>query len=205
MRKRIIIAFLTILILSISLVIFSSNMAFKLKMSLNANEAKYISLPYNNSYTDAESLRNRIMMAQGSGVTVYNWNGTQWQRWSGGGIGQVNFTIEPGIGYEVVSTSSVTNWNIVGSHNDNVAFSFQGLSTKFISLPYHTTLKNAAEMRNSILSEGANWVNLYRWTGSRWQRWSGGGIGQVNFTIEPGIAIEVNYYGDVSVWKPPHY
>jgi hypothetical protein len=205
MKARSVLGLMTLLILSISYSLFSSNTGFKLKMSLNANEAKFISLPYYNSYTDAESLRNRIMRAQGSGVSVYNYNGTQWQRWSGGGIGQINFAIEPGIGYEVVSTSNVSNWLIVGSHNENLSFSFQGAVNKFISLPYHTTLKNAAELRNSIISAGANWVNLYRWTGSKWQRWSGGGIGQVNFDLEPGIAVQVVCYPDVTDWKPPHY
>jgi hypothetical protein len=207
MKTKIIIAIATILILAIGFTTYTSNMGFKISMTLTANQVKFISLPYYNSYSTqtAAYLRNDVMAAGGTGVNVYNWNGTAWQRYAGGTIGQVNFALQPGIGYEVLSTSDVSNWVIVGSHNPSTTISFTGNQVKFVSIPYHTTLTTAATLRNEIIAVGGTGVNVYNWNGTAWQRYAGGTIGQVNFAITPGIAYEVLSTSNCGPWTPPHY
>lgn len=207
MKTKIILGIATILILAIALTSGASNMGFKLSMSLVATQAKYISLPYYNSYSTqtAAYLRNDIIAAGGTGVNVYNWNGTAWQRYAGGGVGQVNFALSPGIGYQVVSTSDVSNWVIVGSHNPSTTISFTATQAKYVSVPYHTTSTNAATLRNEIIAVGGTGVNVYNWNGTAWQRYAGGGVGQVNFTLQPGIAYQIVSTSDCGPWTPAHY
>ena len=207
MKTKVILGVVTILILSISLTSISSNMGFKLSMTLTAGQAKFISLPYYNSYATqtAAYLRNDVIAAGGTGVNVYNWNGTAWQYYAGGGIGQVNFALQPGIGYQVKSTAAVSNWVIVGSHNPSTTISFTAGQAKFVSVPYHTTLTNAAGLRNEIIAVGGTGVNVYNWNGTAWQYYAGGGIGQVNFNLTPGLAYQIKSTSNCGPWTPPHY
>jgi len=207
MKTKIIIAIAIILILAIGFTTYTSNMGFKISMTLTANQAKYISLPYYNSYSTqtAAYLRNDVSAAGGTGVNVYNWNGTAWQRYAGGGTGQVNFALQPGIGYEVKTTNDVSNWVIVGSHNPSTTISFTANQAKYVSIPYHTTSGTAAYLRNEIIALGGTGVNVYNWNGTAWQRYAGGGTGQVNFAITPGLAIEVKTTNNVASWVPAHY
>lgn len=207
MKTKVILGVVTILILAIALTSLGSNMGFKLSMSLTVNQAKYISLPYYNSYAtqNAATLRNDVIAAGGTGVQVYNWNGTAWQRYAGGGVGQVNFTLTPGIGYQVVSTADVSNWVIVGSHDPSVTISFTANQAKYASVPYHTTSTNAAALRNEIIAVGGTGVQVYNWNGTAWQRYAGGGVGQVNFTLSPGLAYQIVSTADCGPWTPAHY
>jgi len=207
MKTKVILGVVTILILAIALTSLGSNMGFKLSMSLTANQAKYISLPYYNSYAtqDAATLRNDVIAAGGAGVAVYNWNGTAWQRWAGGGFGQVNFALTAGLGYEVLSTADVSNWVIVGSHNPSTTISFTANQAKYVSVPYHTTSTDAANLRNEIIAVGGTGVAVYNWNGTAWQRWAGGGFGQVNFVLSPGLAYEILSTADCGPWTPAHY
>lgn len=205
MRTRLIIALLTILILAIGITLSSSNMGFKISFSLVANRQKVVSLPYYNNYTNAASLRNDIVNAGGTGVAVYNYNGTSWQRYAGGGPGQINFNINPSLGYMVVSTTDVSNWIVVGSHNPNLTISLTANQQKVISVPYHTTLTTAAQLRNEFNVLGGTGVAVYNYNGSTWQRYAGGGPGQVNFSLTPGLAYMVVSTTNTSPWLPPHY
>lgn len=207
MKTKIILGIATILILAIALTSAASNMGFKLSMSLAANQSKYISLPYYNSYStqNAATLRNDIIAAGGTGVTVYNYNGSVWQRYAGGGVGQVNFALTPGIGYQVLSTANVSNWVIVGSHNPSTTISFVANQSKYVSVPYHTTSTNAATLRNEIIAVGGTGVTVYNYNGSVWQRYAGGGVGQVNFTLQPGIAYQILSTSNCGPWTPAHY
>ncbi|MFB3851563.1 MAG: hypothetical protein ACE14Q_06540 [Acidobacteriota bacterium] len=207
MKTKIILGIATILILAIALTSGASNMGFKLSMSLSAGVAKYISLPYYNSYSTqtAAYLRNDIIAAGGTGVNVYNYNGTAWQRYAGGGVGQVNFALTPGIGYQVVSTADVSNWVIVGSHNPSTTISFDAGIAKYVSVPYHTTSTNAATLRNEIIAVGGTGVNVYNYNGTAWQRYAGGGVGQVNFALQPGIAYQIVSTAACGPWTPAHY
>jgi hypothetical protein len=207
MKTKVILGVVTILILAIALTSLGSNMGFKLSMTLTAGQAKYISLPYYNSYSTqtAATLRNDVIAAGGTGVQVYNWNGTAWQRYAGGGLGQINFALEKGIGYQVVSTADVSNWVIVGSHDPSVTISFTAGQAKYVSVPYHTTSTNAAALRNEIIAVGGTGVQVYNWNGTAWQRYAGGGLGQVNFTLQPGIAYQAVSTADCGPWTPAHY
>ncbi|HQO21427.1 MAG TPA: hypothetical protein PLA03_13895, partial [Acidobacteriota bacterium] len=60
----------------------------------------------------AALLRNEIVAAGGTGVSVYDYDGAtgQYKKWCGGGIGQVDFAVTPGTAYVVKSTSDVAAW-----------------------------------------------------------------------------------------------
>jgi hypothetical protein len=183
-------------------------MGFKISIPLTAGQQKLISLPFYNSYTDAASLRNDIIAAGGTSVTVYDWTGTAWQTYAGGGFGQVNFLITTGTtgkAYEVVSAAAVSNWIVVGSHNPSLAISLTAGQNKFVSVPYHTTDTTAAMLRNEIIAAGGTSVTVYDWTGTAWQTYAGGGFGQVNFNLTAGKATEVVSASSVTSWIPAHY
>ncbi|MGC8762219.1 MAG: hypothetical protein ACP5VN_01075 [Acidobacteriota bacterium] len=203
MRTRVLLALTALLMAIIGTAAIGSNMGFKISIPLTAGTTKFVSIPYNNSYTNADSLRSDINASIGGTCTVYNYNGSIWQRWAGGGLGQVNFTIEPGKGYRVLPAASGT-WVVVGSHDPNLAISFQAGVTNFVSVPYHTTATNADTLRNEINTATGTTVTLYFYNGTIWQRWAGGGLGQVNFTIVPGNAIRVLPAG-TGTWTPSHF
>ncbi len=212
MKTRIILAVATILILSISLSMFSSNMAFKLIIPLTANQDKYISLPYRSSYTTAELLRNRLIFEGGGDVRVYNWNGKVWEMWAGGKE-DVNFNITPGLGIKVVTSNNVTSWQVVGSHDGHVQISFKANEIKYVSVPYHSKSTTAAQLRNEIMAAAGystpypiGIVDVYMWSGGYWRWWSGGGIfGLDNFQMEPGTAYKIRSTVEIAGWEPAHY
>lgn len=207
MKTKIILGVATLLILALAITTASSNMGFKLSQTLSANTPKFCSIPYYNSYAiqDAAYLRNDVIAGGGVGVDVRTWNGTAWQRYAGGGIGQVKFALTPGLGYQVLSTADVTNWVIVGSHNPATTIGLSANQPKFVSVPYHTTSADAAYLRNEFIAAGGTGVDVRTWNGSAWQRYAGGGIGQVKFVLTPGLAYQVLSTGDVAAWTPAHY
>ncbi|HNQ79001.1 MAG TPA: hypothetical protein PKJ37_10955 [Acidobacteriota bacterium] len=207
MKTRIILAVAVVLILAIALTSGASNMGFKLSQTLSATVAKYVALPFYNSYSTqtAAFLRNDIIAAGGTGVNVYNWNGTAWQRYAGGGVGQVNFALAAGDGYQVVSTADVSNWVIVGSHNPSTTITMSATVAKYVAVPYHSTSTSAALLRNEIIAAGGTGVNVYNWNGTAWQRYAGGGVGQVNFALTPGLAYQCVSTAAVGSWTPAHY
>lgn len=212
MRTRVILALVAALMLVISTVAIGSNMGFKIVIPLGAGITKYVSLPYYCSLdgvaieggtATAANLRNDIMAAGGSSVSVYSWGGTTWQRYSGGGFGQVNFGLQPGNAYQVITASGI-NWVVVGSHNPSLTLQVQAGVTKYVSLPYHTTETTAATLRNEMIAAGGSSVSVYRWDGATWQRYSGGGFGQVNFGLTPGEGYQV-ISASAENWTPMHY
>jgi hypothetical protein len=208
MKRNVLLVLAAVAVLAIGSAAIASNMGFKISIPLTAGQAKFVSLPFYNSYTDAASLRNDIIASGGTSVSVYDYTGTAWQRYSGGGTGQVNFTITTGTtgkGYEVVSAAAVSNWIVVGSHNPSLAISLTGGQAKYVSVPYHTTDTTAATLRNEIIAAGGTSVSVYDYTGTAWQRYSGGGTGQVNFNLTAGKAIEVVSAASVANWVPAHY
>jgi coproporphyrinogen III oxidase len=212
MRTRVALALAAALMLLISLAAVGSNMGFKILITIPANQNIYVAVPYyctldghqvelGSAY--AANLRNDITAAGGSNVSVYNFSGTSWQRYSGGGFGQVNFALVSGTGYEVVSGAQA-NWVVVGSHNPSLVVTIQANQNTYVAPPYHTTSSNAALLRNEILAAGGSSVSLYNFNGTSWQRYSGGGFGQVNFAITPGLAYQV-VSGSQATWTPSHY
>ncbi|HNQ79015.1 MAG TPA: hypothetical protein PKJ37_07695 [Acidobacteriota bacterium] len=209
MKNRIILAFATVLILAVGLTAGSHIFESTVNIPLSADQEKLVSLPYTCSFTTAQLLRNDIMAAAGYTppypfgiVNVYNWNGTAWQRYAGGGVGQVNFVITPGMGYKVKSTADVTTWNVTGTHNPATYITFAANTRKVVSIPYESPSTTASLLRNEIVAAGGTGVSVYNWDGMAWQRWSGGGIGQLDFEIVPGTGYVVKSTSDVAAWYP---
>jgi hypothetical protein len=181
----------------------ASNMGFKINIPLTSGVNSYVSIPYYNSYTTAATLRNDINAGIGGTATVYGYNGTLWQRYAGGGLGQVNFNVTAGQGYGVLP--AVTgNWILVGTHNPTLALAFTSGVNNYVSVPYHTTATTAATLRNEINAAIGSTVTLYNYNGTLWQRYAGGGLGQVNFNLTAEKAIGVLPVGTGN-WTPAHY
>jgi hypothetical protein len=203
MKRNVLLVLAAVAVLAIGSAAIASNMGFKISIPLTAGTNSYVSIPYYNSYTDAASLRNDINAAISGTATVYAYNGTLWQRYAGGGFGQVNFTITPGQGYGVLPAAS-GNWIVVGSHNPSLALSFTAGTNSYVSVPYHTTATTAQLLRNEIDAAIGSTVTLYNYNGTLWQRYAGGGFGQVNFNLTAGSAVGVLPAGSGS-WTPAHY
>lgn len=201
MKTKVILGIAVILILAIALTSGASNMGFKLSMATSAGVPKVISLPYYNSYSTqtAAYLRNDIIAAGGTGVSVATWNGTAWITYSGT---LNNFTLTPGLGYKVQTTNNVSNWIIVGSHNPSTSLSFSAGVPKVVSVPYHTTATNAAGLRNEVIAAGGTGVSVATWNGSAWITYSGT---LNNFTLTPGLGYKIQTTNNVASWTPAHY
>jgi riboflavin biosynthesis pyrimidine reductase len=203
MKRNVLLLLAAVAVLAIGSAAIASNMGFKISIPLTSGVTSFVSIPYYNSYTDAASLRNDINAAISGTATVLAYNGTLWQKYAGGGIGQVNFTITPGQGYQVAPAAS-GNWIVVGSHNPGLALSFTSGTTNFVSIPYHTTETTAQLLRNEIDAAIGSTVTVLSYNGTLWQKYAGGGIGQVNFNITAGSAVQVASAGSGS-WTPAHY
>jgi hypothetical protein len=203
MKRNVLLLLAAVAVLAIGSAAIASNMGFKISISLTSGTNSFVSIPYYNSYTDAASLRNDIDTSISGTATVSTYNGTVWQRYNGGGLGQVNFTITPGQGYQVAPAAS-GNWIVVGSHNPSLALSFTSGTTNFVSVPYHTTATTAQLLRNEIDAAIGGTVTVSNYNGTLWQRYNGGGLGQVNFNITAGSAVQVAPAGSGS-WTPAHY
>lgn len=214
MRTKVLLTLAVVAMLALGGAVMASNMGFKISIPLTAGQVKYISLPYyctldgqalDGVNAKAANLRNEVIAAGGTTVQVWNWTGTALQRYAGGGIGQVNFVLQPGIGYEVSSVAAVPGWIVVGSHNPSLSIPLTAGQVKILSVPYHTTSANAAALRNELIAAGGTTVQVWDWTGTTLQRYAGGGIGQVNFTITPGKAYQASSVAAVAGWTPAHY
>jgi riboflavin biosynthesis pyrimidine reductase len=203
MKRNVLLVLAAVAVLAIGSAAIASNMGFKISITLTKNVNSFVSIPYYNSYTDAASLRNDINAAISGTATVLAYNGTLWQKYAGGGVGQVNFTITPGQGYQVVPAAS-GNWIVVGSHNPSLALSFTKNVNNFVSVPYHTTATTAQLLRNEIDAAIGSTVTVLNYNGTLWQKYAGGGVGQVNFNITAGSAVQVVPAGSGS-WTPAHY
>lgn len=203
MKNRMILALAAVLILAIGLMAGHHNLEGTLVIYLQgSNFENYIALPYNNTISpqSAQGLRNSIVAADGTGVSVSNWPGTIWQKYAGAGI---NWPLVAGTGYKVqISNSSAIPWTVEGTHNTATAISLTANVSKIVALPYDTPTTSASLLRNEIMDAGGTGVSVYNWDGTSWQRYSGGGIGQLDFGIEPGTAYLVKSASSVSAWVP---
>ena len=206
MKNRIILAVATVLVLAVGLAAASQIPEDTYCIPLSANVFKYVSLPYNNSIPNAAYLRNSILASGGCQGNIYNWTGTIWQRYAGGGIGQMNFAIVPGTGYMVLSTCNVSCWNVEGSNNPAVSISLTANIKKIVSIPYTSPSTTAALLRNEIVAAGGTGVSVYDYDGAtgQYKKWCGGGIGQVDFAVTPGNAYVVKSTSDVATWFPAY-
>ncbi|HNQ79020.1 MAG TPA: hypothetical protein PKJ37_07720 [Acidobacteriota bacterium] len=208
MKNRIILAIAAVLILAVGLTAETGhNLEDTYCIPLTAYTTQFISLPYNNSFTNAHSLLIGIQTGCGcSGVSVYNWTGTAWQRYAGGAIGAINFPIVPGTGYMVMSPGSVPCWYVEGSHNPAVSISLTANVKKIVSIPFTSPSTTAALLRNEIVAAGGTGVSVYDYDGAtgQYKKWCGGGIGQVDFAVTPGTAYVVKSTSDVAAWFPAY-
>ena len=207
MKNRTILAIATALILAVGLTATNHVLEDSTTIHLQAYTTKLISLPYNYSLPapTAYYLRQAIMDAGGTAVNVYNWSGTAWQRFAGGGVGQPNFSIVPGTGYMVISMSYV-EWYVEGTHNPAVSISLTANVKKVVSIPYTSPSTTAALLRNEIVAAGGTGVSVYDYDGAtgKYKKWCGGGIGQVNFAVTPGTAYVVKSTSNVAAWFPAY-
>ena len=206
MKNRIILAVATVLILAIGLMAARPAPEDTLGIYLQgSNFDNYIALPYNNTISpqNAAGLRNSIIAAGGTGITISNWTGSVWQNFAGT-IG--NFSLVPGTGYKVkITNSSAILWTMEGTHNPAASISLSANVIKLVALPYDTPTTSASLLRNEIIAAGGTGVSVYNWDGTSWQRYSGGGIGQLDFGINPGTSYLVKSSSSVSAWVPATY
>ena len=105
------------------------------------------------------------------------------------------------LGHQPMQDPATGNWIVVGSHNPGLALTLTAGYLNYVSVPYHTTATNAATLRNEINTAIGSTVTLTSYNGSIWQRYAGGGIGQVNFNLTAGSAVGVLPVGSGS-WTP---
>ncbi len=213
MRTKVLLVVAALLMAIVSTVAIGSNMGFKISIPITAGTTAFISLPYyctvdgqsvDGGSATASNLRNDLIAAGGTSVEVYNFNGSIWQRYAGGAIGDVNFSLSSGVGYQVISGTNISGWVVVGSHNPSKTVTFQAGVTNFVAVPYHSTASTASQLRAEIIAAGGTSVEVYNFTGTIWQRYAGGAIGDVDFAIVPGTAYQVISGSGVS-WTPAHY
>jgi hypothetical protein len=208
MRTKVLLGLAVAVMLIVSVATIGSNMGFKISIPLAQGVPKFVSLPYyvslnGHSSPTASDLVADVTAGGGSSVEVYNWNGTDWDYYADGGIGQVDFAIAPGKGYQVSSAVAVPGWIVVGSHNPSQTIAISGVPV-IAAIPYHTTATDAASLATQLTSAGLTSVELYNWNGTDWDYYADGGIGQVNFTLTPGVAIQISAANSKS-WTPAHY
>lgn len=193
MRTKVVLIAAAIVMLIISTVAIGSNMGFKISIQLTAGYSNFVSLPYFNSYTNAQSLFNDIPNVS----SVSRWNNATglWETWIGFGN---NFAITPGECY-VVKVRNNATWVVVGSHNPSLALPLTAGYSNFVSVPYHTTATNAQSLFNQI----PNVSSVSRWNNATglWESWIGFGN---NFAITPGEGLVVKVR-TTSTWAPAHF
>jgi hypothetical protein len=214
MNKTLKSALLSASVLLIGSSFFASNMGFKLVYPLNAagggnDGTNWVSVPYFNSFATQDAAGMWADLASSNRQNIYRYNPatSTYQRYAGGGLGQVNFALSEGEGY-LVNVTANANWTIVGSHDNAFARPLTASGggndgTNWTSIPYHTNKVDA----NGIWGElPAQRQNIYRYnpaTGT-YQRYAGGGLGQVNFAVTIGEAYLINVTANTT-WTPAHY
>jgi len=197
MRTKVVLSIATMLMLVIGVAAIASNMGFKIDISLKAGGASnWVSLPYHNQYTDAASIFTDVGVA----TQVSRWDNTTNTFQTYGARGGIDFSIDPGQAY-LVKVSVNKDWIVVGSHNPSLALSLQaGGASNWISVPYHTTAADAADLFSQIpnvsqLSRWDNTTNTFQTYGAR---------GGINFPITKGEGVLVKVTSAAS-WTPAHY
>jgi len=168
----------------------ASNMGFKISIFLDssgANNQTWFSLPFNVSYTNAAD----VMADIGANCTrVYHWlpaaDSLEFYESARSGV---NFSVVPGEGYMAI-VSSDTSWVVVGSHapGTTIPIDASGVNNQtWISLPYHSTATNAADLMAEVAGEGFGVSRIYHWLSATdaLEFYESARSG-VNFSIVPG-------------------
>jgi hypothetical protein len=123
-----------------------------------------------------------------------------------------NFTLTPGEGY-YVKVSTGVNYIVVGSHDPNLAITFDGpgdsgsnSGTQNYALPYHTTSNLAGDLIDEInLAAGSDVVvSISRYLRTTDKLDSYDGSTGTNFPLAPGESYLVKVNASISL-IPSHY
>lgn len=184
----------------------ASNMGFKFVPNVGANSAFNLSLPWNNNYTNAESLYADIA-SQASVASVAKLNAdSTLSAWLGLGNGGSNFPLVKGEAYVVNGGPGGNTPVIVGSHDPNFTFTFAPGAFN-ASAPYHQTYTNAEGVYAAISATCPGAVaNVAKINpDSTLSAWLGLGNGGSNFPLDLGAGVVVNTTAACSGFVWAHY
>ncbi len=184
-----------------------------------SNGINWISLPYVNTYGNAQGIVDSINSgktpgAQGTCIEIGRWvtSSGAYQTlsyldvigWSG-----TNFTLLPGEAYYVSIVGSAS-WNVSGSNDPNFTFNLgypNGTNIYWISLPYGSTYGDAASIVNDMNAAVAGTViEIGRKPASgasqTWSYLEGLGWSGTNFSYTPGEGYYISLAKPLSNYKP---
>ncbi|MDQ7008511.1 MAG: hypothetical protein Q9Q40_14920 [Acidobacteriota bacterium] len=181
-------------------VVVASNMGFKFVPQIPDGQAFNLSLPWNNNYTNAQSLLTdlgnvtRVAKFEANSA-ITNWTGTA----------GVNFGITKAEAYIAYGGTGGATPVVVGSHDPNYTLNFTSGQAFNAAAPYHQTLTNAEQLRTDIESQFPGSLDrlakfeadsaLTNWTGNA----------GVNFSLDLGAGVIIYTKTDVSGYQWPHY
>lgn len=183
----------------------ASNMGFKFVPQIPGTAGANVfnlSLPWNNNYTNADSLFTDIAGCERV-ARVTSSGG--FSSWLGFGVGGDNFTVVKGEAYVVGGGPSGNTPVIVGSHDPNFTFSFNpGVFNA--SAPYHQTYTNADGVFVAIQGTCPGLSRVARITPSGgFSSWLGFGVGGDNFALQLGTGVVVDVSAACSGFVWAHY
>ena len=183
----------------------ASNMGFKFVPQIPGTagaNAYNLSLPWNNNYTDANSLLTdmpgvaRVSKFSAAG-TLVNWLGA---------LGGTDFPVAKGEAYIVYGSGSGQTPVIVGSHDPSFTFTFTAGQSFNASAPYHQTLTSADGLYQSLSTSCPNAIarvskfssagTLVNWLGP---------LGGTNFGLDLGMGVIISAKANCSGYVWPHY
>ena len=181
----------------------ASNMGFKFVPNIPSNGAFNLSLPWNNNYSNAQSLLTDLR--SGGDVTrvaKFNANSTltSWDGESG-----VNFAIEKARSYIAYGGTNGATPVIVGSHDPNFTIDIGGNQAFNAAAPYHQTFSNAQALLTDLRDKGGDVTRVAKFnTNSTLTSWDG--ESGVNFSLDLGMGVVIyTGGGGVNGYVWPHY
>jgi len=204
------------ILLAIGGTVVASNMGFKFVPNLNQTGKIFtISLPLNQNYTDAESIRQDIDTSCGAGTfnKIVKINpsagGSSQSTWLGFGGGNYLVNGTPANrqqGYEVQVNNNCVNWVLVGSHDPAFVYNFPNAGQFYLTtIPYHTTATRANDLFTSIPSiNKIVKINVSAGASSQ-TTWLGFGGDAQNFTVKVGEAYIIQVNSANTTWTPAHF
>lgn len=181
----------------------ASNMGFKFVPDIGDGAAFNLSLPWNNNYTTAESLRSDLATYGAVDRVAEFSEASSLVSWDG--FGGSNFAIAKGEAYVVYGGTGGLQPVVVGSHDPNFTLDFPAGGAFNASAPYHQTLSTAEELRRDIDAFAPGSIDRIAQftTGSSLVSWDG--FGGSNFALELGAGVVVYANTAVSGYSWPHY
>jgi len=181
------------LLLAVGLWTIASNRLFLAQMTLvGGGVDNWVSIPYNNSYTDAATVFGEIAGCQ----AVCRWDAQSQAETCYPGT---NFALVPGEALKI-QVLNPTTWTVTGSHDPTLVIHlYGGGGDNWISLPFHPQAANAADL---YAETGASSVTRYNATLQQFESYSGG-RGSVNFSLVPGEAVNIVRASPLD-WAPGH-